>query len=378
MTLDFHKVDLNRRTLLKGLGSAISLPVLASCGRLSYEDNQEHWLSAAGSNKDSFSLSWTHGLTKNTDSLLSGFRGHGLTKHPINKSIALMFSRRPGNQAILMDLKTKKMVGHFTSPDHLYMEGHGCFSHDGRFLFCTESNKQTHQGIITVRETTSYKVIKEIPSGGIGPHEIQIMPNQNTLVIANGGLIKDSKGHVINTQSMKSNITFLNYDLGKILSTYDGEHSQASLRHLDISNDGIVAIAMQAQVYNPERLMPLTSLINKDGSKTVLNAPDHLLKKLNGYVGSVRINNKYRTAAFTSPRGDIALFWNIDNGVFLGQQFFHNVCGLTVSTDEEYFVLSNSAGKIRQIHASTLVENTDLRRHFPSFQWDNHMITVGS
>ena len=119
-----------------------------------------------------------------------------------------------------------------------------------------------------------------------------------------------------------------------------------------------------------------TALQKHNGQFIQLAAPNGLIKKLNDYVGSVRINNKYRTVAFTSPKGDLALFWNIDSGNFLGQHFFHNVCGLTISANEEYFVLSNSAGKIRQVHCQSLVENRAKRQYLPQYQWDNHMLTI--
>jgi len=366
----------NRREFIKGLGSILSLPLLVSCD--AYRNEHEHWLSAAGGKNNEYSLSWSQNSTNHRTKLLTGFRGHGLTQHPIQHHIVLMFSRRPGNQGVVSNLLTQKIEHTFTSPDHLFMEGHGCFSHDGKLLFCTETNKHTSQGVITVRETDTFKVINEIPSGGIGPHELQILPKQNVLAIANGGLIKDSTGDVINLDNMESNITLLDFTSGNIIASYKVPNSKASLRHIDISDDGIIAAAMQIQDYSSESPTALTSLITKDGNSILLNAPETLLKKMKGYVGSVRINNKYRTAAFTSPRGNIALFWNIDTGMFLGQQFFHNVCGITVSKNEEYFVLSNSAGKIRQISSSTLLENIDLRQQLPEYQWDNHMITASS
>jgi hypothetical protein len=365
-----------RRDFLKGLGTIFSLSLLTSCDLSSGKNEQEYWLSAAGGKAGEFSLSWAQHPIKNDGQLTSNFRGHGLSKHPSHHHLVLMFSRRPGNQGIVSNLNTKKIEHIFSSPDHLFMEGHGCFSHDGKLLFCTETNKHTSLGIITVRETESFNVIAELPSGGLGPHEIRILPNQNVLAIANGGLIKDDKGKVINVDTMDSNIALLDFTSGKVISTHKTTNPKASLRHIDISDDGIIAAAMQVQNYNPESSDPLTSLISVDGSSILLNAPQTLLKKMQGYVGSVRINSKYRTAAFTSPRGNLALFWNIDTGEFLGQQFFHNVCGLTVSTNQEFFVLSNSAGKIRHISASTLLESTHLRQQLSAYQWDNHMITA--
>jgi hypothetical protein len=310
--------------------------------------------------------------------LLSKFRGHGLAKHPTKPNLVLMFSRRPGNQGIVVNLDSNAIKHSFTSPDHLFMEGHGCFSHDGKYLFCTETNRHSKKGIITVRDTQSFHIIREIPSGGIGPHEIQTIPNQTTLAVANGGLIKDQYGKVINSQSMQSNLALIDYVTGTLLSAHQTKNPKASLRHLDVSEDGIIAVGMQIQDYDTNSVTALASLTRNDGTSTLLDTPIELLRALNGYIGSVRINNRQRTAAVTSPKGNLALFWCIDSGNFLGYHRFHNVCGLTISNNQEYFVLSNSAGKIRQINSSTLLENTDLRQQLPKFQWDNHMITASS
>ena len=176
---------------------------------------------------------------------------------------------------------------------------------------------------------------------------------------------------------MKSNISLLDLKTGKIKQQFFSDTTKASLRHIDISDDGIIAVAMQVQreFMDHQKTTPLTALIKGDAFIPLI-APKELLVKMKDYVGSVRINNKHRTAAFTSPRGDLVLFWNIDSGEFLGQHYFHNVCGLTVSLDDKYFVLSSSAGKIRHIQCDTLIEQRDLRQHHPQIQWDNHMLTL--
>ena len=370
----------SRRDFLKGLSAVFALPILAGCdfnqsAKQSAKQN-DIFLGAAGGKTGEFSLSWLKGSGRDTGHYQTNFRGHGLTRHPVHPHLVLMFSRRPGNEGVLINTQTNHIEHRFKSPDHLFMEGHGCFSHDGKYLFCTESNRHTLQGIITVRETDTFSVIHEWHSGGIGPHEIQIMPNKNTLVIANGGLIKNSDGKVINVDTMQSNVAMLDHTTGELTANHTVQNTKASLRHLDISEDGIVAVAMQIQDYNSESSSALAKLIYLDGTSTLLDAPPEVLNMMKGYVGSVRINSKFRTAAFTSPRGDIALFWNIDNGHYLGHHLFHNVCGVTINNNEEYFVLSNSAGKIRHINSSTLLENTDLRQHLPHTQWDNHLITA--
>lgn len=365
-----------RRRILKAMAASAAVPFLPACSALNSAPT-ESWLSAAGSSQKNYALAWASSQ-QNAQQLLSGFRGHGLTQHSSKPYQAIMLSRRPGNEGIVLNVNKQRTVMRFKSPDHLFMEGHGCFNQTGEILFCSESNRHTQQGVITVRDTQNYHLIKELSSGGIGPHEILLHPTQaNTLVIANGGLIKNASGEIINGHIMDSNICFLNTQSGEITQRFYVQEKKASLRHMDISSDGIIAVAIQVQrsFTDHDKPVALTALI-KDSQLMELQAPAALLNKMQDYVGSVRINNKYRTAAFTSPRGDMALFWNIDNGTFLGEHYFHNVCGVTVSSNEEFFVLSNSAGKLRHIHGSSLIEQRDLRQHHPDIQWDNHMLTL--
>jgi len=69
-------------------------------------------------------------------------------------------------------------------------------------------------------------------------------------------------------------------------------------------------------------------------------------------------------------------FWHIDSGQLAGYHAFHDVCGLSVSQDQQYFILSNSAGEIRRISALSLQENRQLRQQFDGMHWDNHLFSV--
>ncbi len=371
-----HAAQLKRKILL-GLGALTALPLLPSCGFRSSES--ERWLSAVGDQEQSYGLG-SASQVKAPTFQPTGFRGHGLAQNPANPIEVIIVARRPGNMAMVFNTQSKTITHRLTSPAHLFMEGHACYSIDGRFLYCTQSHRDSSQGVISVWDTRNYTFVTQFPSGGIGPHELIAIPNSSTLAIANGGLIKNPDGTVVNGKNMATNLTLLDTYTGQINQVTQGLESKASIRHLDVSTDGIIAIAMQAQRKHMKHneLIALTALQKPGNNMVMLEAPSKLIGKLNDYVGSVRINNKYRTAAFTSPRGDLALFWNIDSAQFLGHHFFHNVCGLTVSQDQEFFVLSNSAGKIRKIHGQSLIEDRGMRLQFPELQWDNHLITVAA
>jgi hypothetical protein len=384
---------ISRRSLAKTMGAlGATLPLL---GHAAFDldwfstDSKsrlnELYLSAEGYDAQHYSLSWINPNKETSQQILAGFRGHGLCQNPAQPEQVIMFSRRPGTQGIRMNTLTGKLDGSFQSAKGRHMHGHGCFSHDGKYLYCVESDFQSGKGLITVRDGQSLILINEFSSHGIGPHEIALMPDNETLVVANGGLLThpDSGRKVLNYNSMDSTLSYINRHNGTLISEHRlndkrlGE-SKASIRHLDVANDGTIAIALQVQrkALKHNKLMPLAA-IHKPGQEiTTLAAPETLMVKLDDYMGSVKIHNDTRTVAFTSPKGDLAMFWNIDDFSLQGFHSFHDVCGLAVSQDNKCFVLSNSAGKIRQINARTLKENKALSLHFPQKSWDNHLLSV--
>lgn len=345
-------------------------------------DQREIWFSAQGSNTSEYSLSWlTNGEQPVT--ALSGFRGHGAASDPVNPQRLVMFARRPGWQGILIDVTDTRQVRTFDAAPGCFMHGHGCFSADGQWLYSTESEIESGIGKVVVRNSHTLAVEQMFDSAGIGPHDIARMPDGQRLVVANGGLLThpDTGRKVLNLASMQSNLTYLDINTGTVMEQLTLPYQKASIRHLDVAPDGTVAVATQVQreAMTDNELVPLAAL-HRPGSGShellSLDSPDGLMTRFNDYMGSVRINPATGLAGFTSPRGNLAAFWDIHSGELAGYHAFFDVCGLTVSADQQRFVLSNSAGEIRQLDARTLKERTPLRQRFDGLHWDNHLFTV--
>ncbi|MBV1959577.1 MAG: DUF1513 domain-containing protein [Pseudomonadales bacterium] len=341
---------------------------------------QEWWVSAQGKAADKYSLGWLKKDGRNLQKTISGFRGHGVLQHPQKPHSVIFLARRPGTEGLQINLSSGEIENRFGCQTNHHLQGHGCFSGDGKVLFTCESNFKNGAGKIVVRDSDSYRVLDEFSSHGIGPHEIKLMPDGQTLVIANGGLhTHPSSGRqILNLETMRSTLTYMNAANGELIDEYQVDEPKASIRHLDVANDGTVAIAMQVQraAVQHQNTIGLSAIHQPGQAIKLLNQPATVLQKLNDYIGSVTINNRYRTVGFTSPRGNLAVFWNLDEQRFIGYQTFHDVCGLAVTTDERHFVLSNSNGEIRQLNSKTLRETLSLRRKIPGAHWDNHLLSI--
>ena len=109
---------------------------------------------------------------------------------------------------------------------------------DGCRLFTTENDFENAKGAIGVWNTDNrYERIGEWDSHGIGPHDISLMPDGMTLVIANGGIQThpDSGRAKLNIPDMKPSLVFLNVRNGSVISkiALPSELHKNSIRHLD-------------------------------------------------------------------------------------------------------------------------------------------------
>jgi len=309
----------------------------------------------------------------------SGFRGHGVSQHPLHPSHVIMYGRRPGNMAIVTDVLQNRMVNSFKIAKNRFFYGHGCFSADGKTLFTTEGDSTTGEGKIGIRDSISYQQLGEFETSGIGPHDMTIMPDGKTLVVANGGILTrpETGRKKLNLPEMISNLTYIDTFTGKKIDEFRVPEPKASIRHLDIAKDGTVAIAMQVQrsAMKNENPVPLGAIHKPNGKIQLLTEPDRLITAMNDYMGSVAINEKSRIAGFTSPRGDIVGFWNIDSLEFAGYHQLHDVCGIAVNSKQN-FMISNSMGEVRELDGSTLKEDKQRRVVHQNSPWDNHMLNI--
>lgn len=340
----------------------------------------EYLVSAQGRDKKNFGVAWVDKRERKSGSVWSGFRGHSVVQHPQKKATVIAFSRRPGIQAVEINVVERTLKKVFECEPGRHLFGHGCFSADGSVLFTSEADYESGKGKIVIRDAKTYTHLGEYESYGVGPHELKLMPDGKTIVVANGGILTHPntgrKG--LNLDSMVSTLTYLDLASGTMHDHYRVPEPKASIRHIDVSWDGAVSFAMQVQreYAGHQKIVPLCGIHKAGKALALFDAPDSLVHQMKDYIGSVAVNNDTRVAGFTSPRGNLAAFWNIDSLQFIGYHAFHDVSGITVSKDMKHFSLSNSLGHIRQLDGQSLEEYTQHRLHFPGLAWDNHLLAI--
>ncbi len=299
-------------------------------------------------------------------------RGHAAAAHPF-KAQAVAFARRPGTFALVIDCATGAVIKRLDTPAGRHFYGHGTFSADGSRFFTTENDYEAAEGMIGIWDAASFARMGEFPSGGIGPHDMRLMPDKETLVIANGGIEThpDSGRAKLNLPTMQPNLTYADLT-GHILEQVELPRAlhKNSIRHLAVRTDGLVGFAMQwqgSQTSHP----PLLGLHRRGETPRLLSAPEADQSKLQGYAGSIAFSADGRAIAITCPRGNALHRFDVTSGAFTDAFTLEDVCGLGTGADGLVFTTGTGAFGI-------LAGTRPAISARPECQWDNHLIPIRS
>lgn len=319
---------------------------------------------AAAKRGDTYEL---HGLSAAGESLftlpLPG-RGHAAAAHP-TRAEAVAFARRPGTFALVIDCISGALRAQLTPPEGRQFNGHGVFSPDGSLLMTSEVLAEGSQGRIGLWETKGYTRIGEWQSGGIGPHDMKLLPD-GRLVVANGGIETDPKDRTkLNISEMQPNLTLLS-PMGEMLEqmALDPALHQNSIRHLALVEGGI-AFAMQWEGDSAEPVPQLG--IWQPGQAALLCPPEETEAfAMKGYAGSIAAAGG-RVALSSAPGGILMLFDL--SGAQVAAHRRADVSG--VAPGPEGLVATDGQGGIWTIEDAGL---RLLARH--EVAWDNHLVAL--
>lgn len=296
-------------------------------------------------------------------------RGHAGAGHP-GRAEAVAFARRPGAYALVIDCATGAVLSHLTPPEGRQFNGHGVFAEGGAVLFTSEQDRGTSAGVIGLWDVAAgYRRMAEVASHGIGPHDLRLMPDGKTLVVANGGIATDPTDRTkLNLDTMRPNLAYVGLD-GSLLDLVElePELSLSSIRHLAVRADGLVGFAMQWEG-EAGAATPLLGLHRRGDAPLLASAPlaDELI--MQGYAGSIAFSGSSEEIAITSPRGG-RLHRFSAAGAFLGAVSRADVCGLAALP--EGFLASDGLGGLIAIMAdgARSLAATD-------HAWDNHLVCL--
>lgn len=301
-------------------------------------------------------------------------RGHDAIRSPSGRT-AVMISRRPGTVLSSFDLLENRLSHQVHSAEGRHFYGHMLFSADGKYLFVPENDYANTRGLISVRDASTFEVLNEFSSAGLGPHQLGWLSDQKALVVANGGIITHPSRHreKLNIETMRPNLAYLDSERGDVIDVQELEDPKLSIRHFDVSDKNEVLVGMQYQGDKDNRV-PLMAIHRPSQKMEALtNIADEELRSLNHYVASVAIDSNSRIGLGTCPRGGKITMWDIDSGDFIASRRVRDVAGVTLDAERSEFVVSNGRGEIFRYNTSDFRLNAQASLRISSLRWDNHL-----
>lgn len=299
-------------------------------------------------------------------------RGHDIALKP-DGGEWVAFARRPGRFGVAIPLDARAPVWFATMPDRHFF-GHGVFSADGKLLYSTENDYEGGRGVIGVRDATDgYRQIGEFPAHGMEPHDIQLLADGRTMVIANGGIRTrpDSEGE-LNIPDMQPSLVYVDVETGDLLEEQRlaPDLHQLSIRHLAIAAGDSVAFGCQYR--GPEQdAPPLIGFHRRGEPLVIVPAPEETQVGLKNYIGSVAADAGGAIVAASAPKGGLVTYWDVASRRYLGASDLNDGCGLAPTHRSASFLLTSGEGWLVTADAEG-----ELARQSSHFSWDNHAVLV--
>ncbi|GLX78858.1 hypothetical protein tinsulaeT_21980 [Thalassotalea insulae] len=362
---------ISRRLFIQGAAAGF---VASNFGLLGCAKAKSSWFVSACSDKAGQHYVAAFDLAGNViNQIALPARGHDAIALPHKPGHAMVFARRPGMFALEVDFVNARVVKQVTPENDSHFYGHGVYWAKHHVILTSENYFSTGEGQIVVRDADSYQQLARYYSGGIGPHEIALMPDNETLVIANGGIKThpDMPRQKLNLDTMDPNLAYMSLLSGKVLESYQLDNKQLSIRHLDVSQSGKVIAGLQYQGAKTD-LVPLVISHSGESQLTPLSAEDSLWRQMNHYTASICVDDDNQLVAVSCPRADLITLWSLADNRFISKHKLADGAGLT-KTDQLY--ASSGKGYLTNEFLLNAAEH-EFKTRFTHLKWDNHLTHI--
>jgi hypothetical protein len=309
---------------------------------------------------------------------LSG-RGHAFAVHPCRPE-AILFARRPGRTALVIDLAQGRLRSTIEAAPGRHFCGHGVYTGDGRLLCATEEVGDEGRGLVgRYAPDQGYRRIGESPSYGVGPHEVTVLGDGRTLVVANGGIVThaDAPGVKLDREGMRPTLALLDARDGRRVD--EGRLPEAmwrlSLRHLAIGRGDAIAVATQDEG-DPGDLLPLAAVWRRRAGLQLLDAGPSITARMRGYCGGAAVDRAGTLLGVSCPRGGLGVFWDLETSRVVGTVDVPDGCGLAPADAPGTFLVTSGRGGVVRVDPRTGQTARLSSRFVMEARWDNHVALV--
>ena len=301
-------------------------------------------------------------------------RCHDIINHP-ELPIALFVARRPGTESYLVDLRDGRLLQTLVSQPNRHFYGHAVIHKSGEWLYATENDTtDPGRGVLGVYRFEGERLVHsgEIPTHGIGPHEVAWLPDGETLIVANGGIRTEAESRVeMNLDAMEPSLVLMHRD-GSLISKETLGQQMNSVRHLAIGTDGTV-VACQQFMGDAHETAELLAIKRPGQPFEAFPVPEHQLQSMAQYTASVAVHSELRLVAMTAPRANRLFIWNLNDASVRLDAPMPDCAGVGAVADG--FVVTSGQGRCRLYDCRKDVP-VGQPLQLPSGLWDNHLHLV--
>jgi hypothetical protein len=249
----------------------------------------------------------------------------------------LAVARRPGDWLLRWRPGSPTADWAWIEADRAF-NGHAIVSRDGKMLYTTETDLETGQGLIGLRDVASLEKTGEISTHGMDPHEL-LLDTDGSLVVANGGIpaLPETGRLKIHMERMDSSLVRLDTRSGELLGQWRLDDRRLSLRHIawtptpaaaNPADQRLLGIALQAEhdELGTRLAAPVLAVFDGHGLRSFAAGPG---RSLAGYGGDVAgVPGGF---AVSCPRVNGVATWRGD-GQWAGFFALDEACALTVAS----------------------------------------------
>lgn len=303
-------------------------------------------------------------------------RCHAVIEHP-DAPLALFVARRPGTECYLLSLRDGTLVQTLTARANRHFYGHAVIHRSGEWLYTTENDTtDPGRGVLGVYRFHQGRLVfvEELPTHGIGPHELAWLPDGETLVVANGGIRTEAESRVeMNLDAMEPSLVLMQRD-GRLLSKETLAQPMNSIRHLAVARDGTIA-ACQQFMGSADEVAQLLAVKRPGEPLLPFPVSDDQLRSMGNYTASVAINDQHRLVAVTAPRANRFFIWGLDSAEVKLDAPMPDCAGVVAMDDG--FVVTSGQGRCR-FYRERNGQWLGTPMELPSGLWDNHLHAIAS
>jgi len=306
-------------------------------------------------------------------------RCHEIVPDPVRSGRAIVVARRPGTLLFDLDLASGEIVRKVASPADRHVYGHACFTQSGGLLYVPENDFEHARGVVAVYDGRDLKRLGEMPSHGIGPHAIALRPDDDTLVVANGGIHThpDHDRRPLNLDTMDPSLAYVSAASGRLLESHRLADHRAGIRHISVAADGEVAVAMQYEgMVAHAGSLPLLAYRPESSELRTADAPEDVQRAMHAYAASVCLDASRSTAGITCPRGRLVAFYDLSSGELRKTLPIRDAGGILLDRGGRHFLVSTGFGELHRIDAATLEQTTGSPIRFEHLRFDNHLVLI--